>query len=109
MLGGLRLTSSGSDSGAPGPDEDGGRQLIGALTRLYTFVYNRAVTSTELRRLRRRLGLSQTQLAAVVGVPANTIARWERGEMQMRPAMDRLVRLAVAEAARKRAATRKRA
>ena len=55
------------------------------------------MTANEVRRLRHRLGLSQTQLAAVVGVPANTIARWERGEMQMRPAMDRLVRLTVAE------------
>jgi DNA-binding transcriptional regulator YiaG len=39
------------------------------------------VTARELRRFRRRLGLSQGKLAAVVGVPANTIARWERGEM----------------------------
>jgi len=36
------------------------------------------------------------------------VARWERGEMAMRPAMDKLVRLSVAEADRKRAGTRKR-
>jgi transcriptional regulator with XRE-family HTH domain len=60
------------------------------------------VTSAALRRLRRRLGLTQARLAAVVGVPANTIARWERGEMRMRPSMDRLVRLTIAEAERQR-------
>jgi DNA-binding transcriptional regulator YiaG len=59
------------------------------------------VTANELRRLRRRLGLSQTGMAALVGVPANTIARWERGEMAMRQAMDRLIRLAIAEAEQK--------
>jgi DNA-binding transcriptional regulator YiaG len=65
------------------------------------------VTATELRNLRRRLGLTQTALADLVGVPSNTIARWERDEMAMRPAMDRLIRLTVAEADRKRK-TRKR-
>ena len=83
------------------------RQIFRRLL-LYTFVYNRAMTATEIRRLRHRLGLSQSQLAAVVGVPANTIARWERGEMEMRPSMDRLVRLAVAEAERQRSVTKRR-
>ena len=64
------------------------------------------MTANELRRLRRRLRLSQVQLADVVGTTANTIARWERGEMQMRPAMDRLVRLSIADAERKRKAMR---
>ena len=66
------------------------------------------MTATDLRRLRTRLGLTQAQLAERVGVPSNTIARWERAEMKMRPAMDRLIRLAVPEADRKRSATRKR-
>jgi transcriptional regulator with XRE-family HTH domain len=66
------------------------------------------MTANELRRLRRRLGLSQSQMAEVVGVPANTIARWERGEMQMQPAMDRLVRLTVASNAAKRGKRRTR-
>ena len=69
---------------------------------MYTFVYNStAVTPTAVRRLRRRLGLSQVKFGGLVGVPGNTIARWERGEMKMRPAMDRLIRLTVAEAERK--------
>lgn len=64
---------------------------------MYTSVYTRGVTASELRRLRRRLGLSQNKLAAVVGVAGNTIARWERNEMKMGPSMDRLVRLVVAQ------------
>jgi transcriptional regulator with XRE-family HTH domain len=66
------------------------------------------VTAEQLRRLRRKLGLTQAGLADLVGVPANTIARWERAEMKMRPAMEKLVRLSVEEADRKRAATRER-
>jgi transcriptional regulator with XRE-family HTH domain len=59
------------------------------------------LTGKQLLRLRRRLGLSQAGMAALVGVPANTIARWERGEMAMRPAMNRLVRLTTADALKK--------
>ena len=68
------------------------------------------MTATELRRLRRRLQLTQAGLANLIGVTANTIARWERGEMRMQPAMDRLVRLTVtqAEAPRRRAEPRRR-
>lgn len=34
----------------------------------------------EIKRLRNRLGLTQKQLAEEVGVPTNTLARWEQGE-----------------------------
>jgi len=66
------------------------------------------VTASELRQLRRRLRLSQARFADLVGVAANTVARWERGEMMMQPAMDRLVRLTVMKPGRKRAVTHKR-
>lgn len=35
-----------------------------------------------LRRARRALGLSQSQLAQLLGVTRNTLSRWERGEVQ---------------------------
>jgi transcriptional regulator with XRE-family HTH domain len=60
-------------------------------------MYNGGMTASELRRLRRRLKLTQVALADLIGVPGNTIARWERNEMKMGPAMDKLVRLAVAQ------------
>ena len=37
----------------------------------------------ELRKERKRLGLSQAKLADALGVTANTVARWERGEMNI--------------------------
>jgi transcriptional regulator with XRE-family HTH domain len=50
-----------------------------------------AVTGKELRRLRTRAGLSQRQLAMLVGMHSNTIARLERGEL----VISRVVGLAV--------------
>lgn len=45
----------------------------------------------EIRALRTRLGLTQKELAERVGVRSNTVARWERGELGVSPAMtDRL-------------------
>lgn len=38
----------------------------------------------DLRKRRVRLGLSQAELAARLDIPANTIARWERGEVPVR-------------------------
>ena len=38
---------------------------------------------TNLRRERERIGLSQVELARRLSVSANTIARWERGELNI--------------------------
>jgi transcriptional regulator with XRE-family HTH domain len=51
------------------------------------------MTGAELRRLRRRLGLTQRELAELVGVHANSIARQERGELGIKESLARLVRL----------------
>jgi transcriptional regulator with XRE-family HTH domain len=37
------------------------------------------MTNTDLRRLRRRLGLTQHQLADAIGVRMMTLSRWETG------------------------------
>ncbi len=37
------------------------------------------ITPAELRAIRRKLNLTQAQLAAALHVTANTIARWEQG------------------------------
>jgi transcriptional regulator with XRE-family HTH domain len=42
------------------------------------------VTGSELRQRRERLDLSQAQLARALDTSPNTVARWERGEMQIR-------------------------
>lgn len=42
---------------------------------------------SEIRELRTRLGLTQKALADVIGVSPNTVARWERGQLGISPAM----------------------
>ena len=50
---------------------------------------------TDIKTLRERLGLTQTELAEAVGVRPNTVARWERGELGVSaPMMDRIDALA---------------
>lgn len=39
------------------------------------------MTGEELRTRRKRLGVTQTELAKMLGVTGNTIARWERDEV----------------------------
>jgi DNA-binding transcriptional regulator YiaG len=51
------------------------------------------MTGPALRRHRRALGLTQVGLAARLGVRGNTVARWERGDLPIRPPMARLIRL----------------
>ena len=47
---------------------------------------------SEIRDLRIRLGLTQKALAHTLGVSANSVARWERGQLGISPAMtDRLL------------------
>jgi transcriptional regulator with XRE-family HTH domain len=41
------------------------------------------MTGRELASARRRAGLTQAALAEKIGVTANTVARWERGEMRI--------------------------
>lgn len=35
----------------------------------------------EIKTLRKRLGMTQEEFAKLLGVTANTVARWERGEL----------------------------
>jgi len=50
------------------------------------------VTGKELKRIRKRLGLKQTELADKIGVHWNSVARWERDEVPIRESMARLIR-----------------
>jgi transcriptional regulator with XRE-family HTH domain len=58
------------------------------------------MTGKELLTIRERMGLTQQQLADLVGVARNSIARQERGEMGIREPLARLIRLLAKEARR---------
>ena len=46
----------------------------------------------EIRSIRKRLGWTQVNLAAAVGVAPNTVARWERDELSISEPVSRLIR-----------------
>ncbi len=51
------------------------------------------MTGAELRKRREGLGLSQAKLADALGVTANSVARWERGEMNIaRPQIEATIK-----------------
>jgi DNA-binding transcriptional regulator YiaG len=66
-----------------------------------------AMSGEELRRVRRRLGLTQVELAKQLGTAANTVARWERGVLGIGEPVARLVRfVASSNAPRRRRRTK---
>ncbi len=60
------------------------------------------MTPDQLRRIRRRLGLTQSKFAALVGVHLVTVKKWETGRLGMRPTSDRLIRLLAAQQSKSR-------
>lgn len=59
------------------------------------------MTGAAVRRIRKRLRLTQVQLAAQLGVTENTLRRWELGYVGVSDPVARLIRFVVA-AERKR-------
>jgi transcriptional regulator with XRE-family HTH domain len=51
------------------------------------------MTGKQLRTIRRRLGLTQKDLAKELAVAWNTVARWERDEVPIRESVARLIRM----------------
>jgi putative zinc finger/helix-turn-helix YgiT family protein len=67
----------------------------GKFTQAISDAYRTAhglLTSTDLRRLRTELGMSQLEFAEYLGVGAASVKRWECGQIQDK-AMDELIRL----------------
>lgn len=51
------------------------------------------MTGTDVQLLRRKLRLTQAELAARLGVHALTVSRWERGQVRITEPMARLLKL----------------
>ena len=50
------------------------------------------MNTTEIKRIRRRLKLTQAELSRFVGVHPVTVSRWERGDLSPRPWAESLLR-----------------
>ena len=62
------------------------------------------MTGAEIKELRKALGYTQARLAEEVGVRANTVARYERGELRPSPPVTKLLKLLEMITAEKKAA-----
>ena len=49
------------------------------------------MSGRELHTIRQKLALTQAALAHAIGVTSNTVARWERGEMNISEPVARLI------------------
>ena len=70
-------------------DIDGLHRAIG----MYLIVQKRALTGAEVRFIRHELDLSQRGLGALLDKSGQTVARWEKGEVQTDGTAERLLRL----------------
>jgi len=56
-------------------------------------MHTRAMTGPDVQRLRRRMALTQAELAARLGVHKLTVSRWECGRVRVTEPMARLLGL----------------
>lgn len=61
--------------------------------RLYEAMPDRRLLPEEIRSLRERLGLTQPQMEAALGIGEKTVVRWETGRVLQNQATDNLLRL----------------
>lgn len=66
------------------------------------------MTADELRRIRKRIGMTQAELAAALGVWQVTVARWEAGMRSISEPTARLIERIAKEVKPKKATKRKR-
>lgn len=61
------------------------------------------VTGEDIRREREDLGLTQGELAELLGVALNTVSRWEIGQRNPHPLVQKAIQTVLAEVRSKRA------
>lgn len=71
---------------------DEARELREQAFALYQNKYG-LLTASEIRRIRERLGLTQSRLATLLRLGANTISRWESGRTVQTASMDLMLRM----------------
>jgi DNA-binding transcriptional regulator YiaG len=91
--------------GLPVMEDDGGDQVITIpkINLLHQLLVNEVATKhgrlngKEIRFLRTELGMSQSQLAVLVGRDAQSVGRWERGEADVEQALEMVIRMKALE------------
>jgi transcriptional regulator with XRE-family HTH domain len=73
-----------------------------------TVGYNQGVMAEELKRLRKRMGMTQAELAAALGVWQVTVGRWEAGMRSISEPTARLIERIAKEVKPRRTTKRKR-
>lgn len=96
LLSGYRITETPYGTAVAIDDIDGLYRAVGEAI----VTYPARISGDELKFLRRRLGITQNQLGALIGGDKQKIGRWERGEVAVPPEADRLLRLIYLEKVR---------
>lgn len=86
----LRCPACGEES-VTIPDPEGLHEIL----CLHIVMANRALLPGEIRFLRRYLDKSADAMAALMGVDAKTLSRWENGRQKMGAVAERLIRVIV--------------
>ena len=89
LLGGYEVHQTDEGEGVSIRDLDGLHRAIG----LSLAQHKKFLQPKEFRWFRKQLDLTQSELASFLECDAQTVARWEKGENNMRGAADRLVRV----------------
>ncbi|TDI34536.1 MAG: DUF1870 family protein [Acidobacteria bacterium] len=79
--------------GSPRPPSTAFYSVALRLTQRYTNGIVTEMTGEEFRNLRKTLRLTQVELAEKMGTTSNTVARWERGELQISELVSRFVQI----------------
>lgn len=84
---------------SPMIDDDGDEVIqIPAINELHSIIaqgivrHEKGISPEELRFLRTEMGLTQSELAAVVHRDKQTVGRWERGELPIEGAAETVIR-----------------
>lgn len=86
-------------------EDDGGDEVITLpkINLLHQLLVNEVaakhgrLNGKEIRFLRTELGMSQGQLAVLVGRDAQSVGRWERGESELEQALEMIIRMKALE------------
>jgi HTH-type transcriptional regulator/antitoxin MqsA len=69
----------------------------GRLTGNVALRYTSLMTPDQIRQARKRLGLTQSKFAEVLGVHPVTVRKWEAGMLGMSATTEKLIRLLVSQ------------